>query len=237
MKIKSITIKAIAVVSVFLFAGCQNDGFYYQDEARARIEGPYEWSLGTDSLDYSFALYPSSVKEADMNMTLFVMGKTSDNERIAKIEAVTDETTALASHYSLPTEIPIPAGSYSVPFKIVLKRTVDLETKNVRLKIRIIDSDDFKTGVTEQNSFVLKWSDMLAKPKNWDELTEFFGVFSLTKYRFIIDNLGIAEFSITTMTWGQLNNYKIVMKNALNAYNEAHPGNPLKDENGQFINF
>lgn len=29
-----------------MFTACENDKFYYQDEARARIEGPYEWAVG-----------------------------------------------------------------------------------------------------------------------------------------------------------------------------------------------
>jgi hypothetical protein len=32
-------------------------------------------------------------------------------------------------------------------------------------------------------------------------------------------------------------NYKIVLQNALNEYNAANPGNPLRDENGQFVTF
>jgi hypothetical protein len=108
----------------------------------------------------------------------------------------------------------------------------------VRLAIRLIESADFKPGVVEQNHFLLKWNDVLSKPKNWDaELTEFFGTYSLTKYRFIIDTLGIASFSASGMSWAELNNYKIKLRTALNEYNQAHPGNPLKDENGQLVSF
>lgn len=230
-------IKYILPAFLSILLSCQNEGFYYQDEARARLEGPYEWALGTDSLDYSFAFYPSSVTEVAMNMTLFIMGEVAEYERSVKIEVVQDETTASAEQYSCPTEIRVPANAYSVPFNVVLKRTTDLTSKNVRLRIRITDSGDFKAGVVEQNGFTMKWNDMLSKPRNWDELTEFFGAFSLVKFRFIIDTLAIGEFDTNTMTWGQLNNYRIVMKNALTAYNEAHPGNPLKDENGQLISF
>lgn len=229
--------KYLLPVFLSILLSCQNEGFYYQDEARARLEGPYEWALGTDSLDYSFAFYPSSVTETAMNMTLFIMGETVPNDRFVKIEVVQNETTALPEQYSCPTEIKVPANSYSVPFNVVMKRTPDLSSKNVRLRIRITDSGDFKAGVAEHNGFTIKWNDMLSRPRNWDELTEFFGAFSLTKFRFIIDTLGIGEFDTNTMTWGQLNNYRIVMKNALTTYNEANPGNPLKDENGQLVSF
>lgn len=225
-----------ALVSLLLLS-CENEGFYYQDEARARMEGPFEWALGTDSIDYSFAFYPSTVTETAMNMTLYVMGETSPEDRMVKIEVVQNETTASAAQYECPSEIRVPANSHSVPFNIVLKRTGDLAEKSARLRIRIGESEDFKAGVVEQSGFTITWNDRLSKPRNWDDLTEFFGLFSLTKFRFIIDTLGIGEFDTNTMTWGQLNNYRIVMKNALTSYNEAHPGNPMTDENGQLVGF
>lgn len=235
---RSKVMKYVLTISLsMLLLSCQNEDFYYQDEARARLEGPYEWALGTDSIDYSFAFYPSSVTETVMHMTLFIMGETHPDDRMVKIEVDQHNTTALPAQYACPTEISVPANSYSVPFNVVLKRTPDLSSKNVRLRIRITDSGDFKTGVVEHNSFTIKWNDMLSRPRNWDELAEFFGAFSLTKFRFIIDTLGIGEFDTNVMTWGQLNNYRIVMKNALTAYNETNPGNPMKDENGQLISF
>jgi hypothetical protein len=39
------------------------------------------------------------------------------------------------------------------------------------------------------------------------------------------------------MSWAMLNSYRILFQNALNAYNAAHPGNPLTDENNQLVTF
>ena len=39
-----------ACLFLMLGASCENDGFYYQDEPRIRMEGPEEWTLETDSL-------------------------------------------------------------------------------------------------------------------------------------------------------------------------------------------
>lgn len=235
MKIAKILIAS--ALSALLWTACENDSFYYQDEARARIVGPYEWALNTDSLEFSFASSPSNVLEKGMDMTLYVMGTAAATDRTVNLEVVADKSTASSSHYAFPAQVTIPAGKLSANFAINLKRTSDLEAKKVQLYIKVAQSADFKPGVNEQNHFLLRWSDILSKPKNWDDLTEFFGVFSMTKYRFIIDTLGIAEFSINSMTWGELNNYKIRMKTALTAYNESHPGNPLKDENGQLVSF
>lgn len=45
------------------------------------------------------------------------------------------------------------------------------------------------------------------------------------------------EFSTETMTWSKLNSYRIKFAKALEVYNNAHPGNPLTDENNQLVSF
>lgn len=232
-KIKSM-ILLLAVIG--MFAACENDKFYYQDEARVRIEGPYEWAVGTDSLNFSFAVYPSSVQEQEMKMILYVMGEATSTDRTAKLEVDASRTTASAAQYILPETVTVPAGKLEVPFIITLKRSEDLTSQTVSLYLRVAESNDFKIGVVEQNHFCLKWNDVLGKPKNWDtELTEFFGEYSYVKYRFIIDTIGFGEFG-NGMTWSELMNYQIIMKTALDEYN-ASPAGPLKDENGQLVEF
>lgn len=232
-KIKSM-ILLLAVIG--MFAACENDKFYYQDEARVRIEGPYEWAVGTDSLNFSFAVYPSSVQEQEMKMILYVMGEAATTDRTAKLEVDASRTTASAAQYILPETVTVPAGKLEVPFIITLKRSEDLTSQTVSLYLRVAESNDFKIGVVEQNHFCLKWNDVLGKPKNWDtELTEFFGEYSYVKYRFIIDTIGFGEFG-NGMTWSELMNYQIIMKTALDEYN-ASPAGPLKDENGQLVEF
>lgn len=232
-KIKSM-ILLLAVIG--MFAACENDKFYYQDEARVRIEGPYEWAVGTDSLNFSFAVYPSSVQEQEMKMILYVMGEAASTDRTAKLEVDASRTTASAAQYILPETVTVPAGKLEVPFIITLKRSEDLTSQTVSLYLRVAESNDFKIGVVEQNHFCLKWNDVLGKPKNWDtELTEFFGEYSYVKYRFIIDTIGFGEFG-NGMTWSELMNYQIIMKTALDEYNGS-PAGPLKDENGQLVEF
>lgn len=226
----------LLLVVIGMFAACENDKFYYQDEARVRIEGPYEWAVGTDSLNFSFAVYPSSVQEQEMKMILYVMGEAASTDRTAKLEVDASRTTASAAQYILPETVTVPAGKLEVPFIITLKRSEDLTSQTVSLYLRVAESNDFKIGVVEQNHFCLKWNDVLGKPKNWDtELTEFFGEYSYVKYRFIIDTIGFGEFG-NGMTWSELMNYQIIMKTALDEYN-ASPAGPLKDENGQLVEF
>lgn len=232
-KIKSII---LAFAAIGMFTACENDKFYYQDEPRVRIEGPYEWAIGTDSLNFSFATYPNSVQQQEMQMTLYVMGEAASTDRTAKLEVDASKTTASASQYILPETITIPKGKLEVPFIVTLMRSGNLTSETVSLFFKVVESSDFKVGVIEQNHFSMKWNDILGKPKNWDtELKEFFGEYSLAKYRFIIDTIGFGEFG-NGMTWSELKNYQIMMKTALDEYN-ASPAGPLKDENGQLVEF
>ena len=233
-KIKS-TILTLAAIG--MFTACENDKFYYQDEARVRIEGPYEWAVGTDSLNFSFATYPNSVQEQEMQMTLYVMGEAAATDRTAKLEVDASRTTASADQYVFPETVTIPKGKLEVPFIVTLKRDEYLTSQTVSLYFKVVENNDFKIGVTEQNHFCMKWNDILGKPKNWDtELKEFFGEYSLVKYRFIIDVIGFGEFG-GDMSWSELKNYQIMMTSALSDYNAANPGAPLTDENGQLVEF
>ena len=235
MKKMKLMILLLAVIG--MLTACENDKFYFQDDARVRIEGPYEWAVGTDSLTFSFAAYPSQVQEQGMEMKLYVMGEAAATDRTAKLAIDRTLTTANDDQYVFPETVTIPAGKLEAPFIVTLKRA-DLTSGTVSLYFRVVETNDFKVGVIEQNHFCIKWNDTLSKPKNWDtELLEFFGEYSLVKYRFIIDTIGFGEFSATSMSWSELTNYKIIMKTALDEYNDAHPGAPLTDENGQLVTF
>jgi hypothetical protein len=233
------TIKITTLLSLILLmgTGCENDGFYYRDEPRARLEGPYEWAVGTDSLEFSFVTTPLSVTTKEMLVTLYIMGEATTTDRMARLEVVAGKTTATAAHYDCPTQVTIPAGSIKAEFPIILKRTADLQEKTVRLYVQVAASESFNIGVSEQNHLLLKWNDVLSRPKNWSDLEEFFGAFSLEKFRFILSVTGVAEFDTTKMSWSELNNNRIKVKTALDEYHATHPGNPLKDENGQLIEF
>lgn len=224
------------IIFTALFA-CENDPYYFNSEARLRMEGPEIWTLGTDSLAFSFANYSSEITDTTFNVTVYVMGETSDLARTAEFGIDPSISTADASMYSFPETLTIPAGKLSANLPVTVYRTEALKSAQVSLYIKVNENDDFKIGVNEQNHLLLKWSDILSKPNNWNDLEEFFGEFSLTKYRFIIDVLNIGTFDTNELSWAQMKNYQIELAEALRLYNEANPGNPLTDENGNLITF
>ena len=130
-----------------MFTACENDKFYYQDEPRVRIEGPYEWAVGTDSLTFSFAVYPSQVLEQNMEMKLYVMGEAASTDRTAKLAIDANLTTADVNQYVFPETVTIPAGKQEAPFIVTLKRTEDLISNTVSLYFKVIETNDFPPPV------------------------------------------------------------------------------------------
>ena len=119
-----------------------------------------------------------------------------------------------------------------------MKRDASLTTKQVRLYIKVTESSDFKVGVNEENHLSIIWSDVLSRPNNWDALEKFFGAYSDTKYRFMLEHVDAGDvLDADKMSWAKLNSYKIRFINALDEYNAAHPGAPLTDENGVLVTF
>lgn len=235
MKIRNILLAAVAVLGM---ASCSNDDFLYQDQARVRLVGPKIYTSGTDSLNFSFVTVPSGTDSKTLNVDVYIMGTAANRDRTAAISIDAAKTTATSDMYEMPTTVTIPADSTHAVLPVVIKRTDAILTKSVYLYIRVAESADFAVGVNEQNHLMLIWNDKISKPNNWDDLTEFFGEYSDTKYRFMLETLtGVGELDADTMSWALLMSYRIKCQNALDTYNAAHPSSPLTDENGNLVSF
>ena len=230
----------LLLLSASCLTSCSSadEDFFYQDEPRVRLVGDYTWAVGSDSITFSFVAFGSEVTEMEMKVDAQIMGEVANRNRVVNLSADAAKTTAAANMYSFPSTVTIPAGEAKATFPVVLKRDASLASKTVRLYIKVDESGDFKSGVNEENHIMLIWSDVLSKPKNWNDLEPFFGSYSDSKYRFMLVNSdGAGEFSTETMSWALLNSYRIRFQNLLNDYNAAHPGNRMTDENGQLVTF
>ena len=221
-----------------LTACSTDEDFYYQDDARIRLVGPSMWTAGTDSLTYSFVGYGAETTQVTLDVDACIMGPVTNIDRTANLSIDNTQTTASADLYAVPQTVTIPAGQDHGTFTVTLRRSAALQNQSARLRVVVAESADFKPGVNEENHLTFIWTDKLSRPSNWAELEEFFGQYSNTKYRFMLENVAPGTtFSAAAMTWAQLQSYKIKFQNALNDYNAAHPGSPLTDENGVLVTF
>ena len=229
----------VACAAGTAFTACSTDeDFYYQDEARIRLVGPSMWTAGSDSLTYSFVAYSAETTQVQLDVDAYIMGPVSTADRTASLSVDGTQTTASADSYTVPQSVTIPAGQDHGTFTVTLRRSDALKNQSARLRVVVAESADFKPGVNEENHLTFIWTDKLSRPSNWAELEEFFGQYSDTKYRFMLENTEPGTtFSAESMTWALLQSYKMKFQNALNDYNSAHPGSPLTDETGVLVSF
>ena len=110
----------LATAALMTLASCSSDeDFFYRDEARIRLVGPEIWTVGSDSLTFSFVTTAAGTTEMAMDVEAQVMGPVADHDRTANITVVSDKTTATADLYQLPTTVTIPAGKANIIFCLI----------------------------------------------------------------------------------------------------------------------
>ena len=207
-----------------LLWGCDNDDYVWNGQDYARLVGPEIWTQGTDSMTFTFSVYPTDTVRFAVESEIFVQGRVSDNDRTIRLQVDETNTTAPADSYSVPEEVVLRGGEHSADFDILIYRIPEIQERDITL-----------------SSLTITWNDKITRPSNWDDLEEFFGTYSEVKYRFIISTLGISVFPYGEgeFTWGRMWNYHLQMVAALEDFNNDpdNPEAPLTDENGGVVSF
>lgn len=83
----------------------------------------------------------------------------------------------------------VKAGESLFNVPIVMLRSNNLQTKNVVLKVRFKENQNFKNGFTMMQTRMLSFTDRLSKPAVWDDcnLNKVFGEYGNVKYQLMID--------------------------------------------------
>jgi hypothetical protein len=206
-----------------------------------------------DSIFYSFLTQSGNKPSDTVYVDIRTMGMPQNYERQIAIEQTNmgGEFDAQAGvHYvdfrdsELQKLLRIPAGAVMYKMPVVLLRDASLQTKIVNLKIKIVENEYFKAGIDEQASFIPKFSDQLLPSVNWrpgstDGWTTVFGAYGTEKHRFVINYVGFTDFD------GDVSSYPLAVRRYLNEqarkklteYNAAHPGDELKEANGDRVSF
>lgn len=145
--------------------------------------------------NYSFALQNSSLMHDTMTVVVQLMGNVADHDRAFRAVAVADSTTAQSPlHYTILPGV-MKAGEYTAPLQVVVNRTADTQDHYVSVLLQLVDTDDLHTGNADALTFRLNWGDILMPPPHWPY---FFGTYSINKYRFAIDVLGLTDWPQAT---------------------------------------
>lgn len=215
----------LLIMTVF---GCKrNDEELFSDQ-------PGIYFSGEPAIDFTFAKYKGD--QAVVYVPIEISGYKEPYDREVRIKVVEDSTTAIAGlHYkALPERIVMPADSFQVHIPIeIYNSDPALKTGKVRLYLAIQPNDAFIAGVFYKQEFSLGISDILLKPKIWEEVySGFFGLYSQTKHRKILELCDITE--IPDVYDGGPFNYKWdAFGRAVNNY--YRDNYPQYDENNKVI--
>jgi hypothetical protein len=182
-------------ILILIFLSCkENELMDYELQGKVYFyERTYMASLeqAISEKNYSFALQHSALMEDTFYIKVKLMGYPSDRDRIFRAAAVAEHTTAVEDvHYKLIDGV-MPAGEYISYLPVLLYRTGDTKKSSVSIKLQLIETKDLTPGNSEFLTFTLTWGDILLRPDHWPDY--YFGVYSVNKYRFAIDVLGLTD--------------------------------------------
>lgn len=146
-----------------------------------------------------------------------------------------------AAEVIFPEAYQIADSAYRAVLKVVVKRPA-LRDKEYRANLVFdYDNSDVAIGVDTLKTYRLTVRDELTlkmlkiDQEYWDQaFAPKIGPYSNVKIRFMVMTTKSTDFS--TYNWLSALRLK-ALRDALTAYNTANPGNPLKDENGNLVNF
>lgn len=249
----------LVVVLLLIMNACKKEEYkMFTDVARIQF-GPdisriYQTSfnLADTTKDFTFVYNSPTSTQDTVWFDVYAIGGLSTKDRIFKLEQIADTTGALNAvpgldykaftDATLASKYVIKAGEMHTLAPVVLLRSATLKTATVTLIIKAAVSADFQLGETSCIWRKVTSTDRLSKPAAWTStINAYFGTYSMVKHQFMID--------VTGKKWDQtfLSNvlkdinqvlfYTTTCKTALINYNNTHPGNPLRDENGALVVF
>ncbi len=225
--------------------------------------------------NYTFIYEDASVTSHTFLLTVNTIGDVPGHERRVMIEQIPEyDITYLYDDQgqvtdTIKTEIPnmavagkhyisfddtaaqaewtVEAGKNTSSIPITLLRDASLQSETIRLRVRLVPTDDFQLGETKALEKTIVFSDRLLQPKFWDiNITNYnFGRWSVVKHQFMIDVSGERiddEWYNAKVNGiqGSITNYTNIFRRALSDFN-SDPANiasglaPMRDENNNII--
>jgi hypothetical protein len=183
---------------------------------------------------YSFLANPENEHLHEIEVKL--MGNAADVDRTFTAEVINDSTTtATPDQYEIVGGI-IKAGSFTGKLIVKVINSTELNTKEVFVKLKLVDGADLKAGNKESNTFLLGWTNKIVVPATWTYYNIFFATKSTQVYRLILQTTGIA--SLTAAQYTQMGGEAAATAagtkfgDYVKQWNLDHPNDPLRHDDG-----
>lgn len=248
----------LCALCAMLVVACQKEEVQTYDVSRTGLNIWVGTSVGTvyDAVTYN---YSYAYEEGSITFYARINGLPASYDRTFTLEAYGDcydqvAPTIRSEVYTIPAGAV--SGTYEVHFNSLLLPSPELFTmEDGSISFRVVPNDTFMPGAENMQSFTVTLRNRLAKPDNWDAanypqvaLSKYFGTYSRMKYQFMIEVLGLVDFTISYFASTAIDEatntispaYAVylqqLMQEKLAEYNASHDV-PLTDENGERITF
>jgi hypothetical protein len=238
MKQNLITITLFALLSMLMIS-CSKENLMYTEAPAVYFKKSI---INPDSVIYSFGIRPNNIITDTVYLALRIMGSATATDREIKFSVAEGSTAKLGYHFAFGPLV-MPAGQYETLIPVYLHRKAGLKDSILTARIRVLESKDFKPGyddvisgsVLSRLEYRIVMNDQILRPSNWTaDYQPYFGVYSVVKYRFMIEVTGKTTWN-AAMTPGEINDLVGQVKFALYNYQQAN--GPLLDENGLAVVF
>lgn len=219
-----------AILSLTLMAACK------KDEVSSFSANP-AINFVTTAVEYSFMVNPNP--EYIQTIEVNIIGNAADHDRKFNVVAVNDaNTTATTSQFEIIGGL-VKAGQFKGTLSIKLKNSAELSTKKVTLKVKLVESEDFKVGNVENSSFTIGWTNQILVPNPWSYFQYFFTTRGSTAaYRIILQTTGVTRFILADYRLvGEAGAIALGTKfgDYVKQWNKDHPNDHLKHDDGTLI--
>ncbi|WEK33809.1 MAG: DUF4843 domain-containing protein [Candidatus Pseudobacter hemicellulosilyticus] len=226
---------------VLLLAGCENDEYLYRDVS-ARIWLGRRDTIGSliatrDSSVVSFLALPSGQTKDTLYVTANVTGQRAPVDRPFVLKVVPELTNVSTGDYELGQPV-IPANSFIAQVPVIVHKQVpglDLSKEWAKLVLRFVPNENFQYATAGTDTFRIIWSDFLTQPDGWTAVQSFLGVYSQSKYKFILEFYGPVDFERYRGNTNLGLGLQSALKKLLRDYN-ADPANAGRAEGWPWLN-
>jgi len=149
-------------------------------------------SIGIDSTIISFAYAKPATKDSIMKLVVRISGEPTNVARTFKLSILPTSTAIPGQHYEMMNpEFIIPANKVADTLKIKLKRTTDMLTESLILRLKLEDNENFNTPMQDRvintatgkklsfTTHAIWVNDLIKKPRAW--IDGYLGSFSRKK--------------------------------------------------------
>ncbi|WP_432713868.1 DUF4843 domain-containing protein [Pedobacter sp.] len=227
-------------LAIAILMGCQKeDVSFYNGESGISF---YLNNNEVDSLNYSFAYNAFEKKSDTLFIKMRLQGYVSNSDRKVKVTAADGTTAKEGVDFILPEAV-LKAGENTISYPLVVNNTAKMNEEAYLIKLQVAASEDLKVSAlgkeigntTATDTYKVWVSNILLKPVYWTEMQSYYGVFSKTKYRFMVQTLGITDFSLKNVGYYGAYNYPLKLRIALLEYEKVN--GELIDEFNNRISF